>query len=506
MSIECSYSTTYWITLKNFYYCSVNIDPSITTQESANITSISGNHLNGKTNSDVSGIYANSKTINYFPRGLETFFMNIKAIEIINCKLKEIHQDDLKPFPKLVEIWLYINSLEVLEEGLFDYNPDLEYIHFRNNKIVHIEPKIFDHLSKLSTLILSSNSCVSKNVENSTSEVKNLIQNVKSQCINSEFSSLKEKLENLEKDSKTLNSEEFGEKLATFEKTFNASKFAKFRPLNYKFEALKKPKFDTTKTLDFEKNLGNMSDLMTKVITNVNDLNIEGIKGSIDGFESTLGVLKRGQSNIADSINQVCTKASLNQVLNQIQENILNLENKISTKIDDSKNINKSSLDNLKSTLNLVQTDLSDSTKTLKTSQDDLKSSIGDIEATLSGLKTSQNDLKSSINKIKNSQNEMKILMDDQKMQKDDNPEDKFKLFGDKIGSLEGQFTDFKSDNAEKLAQIQKELTNTRHKITVTIDEKVKGIEKHLMKKFEEILEEKLGKILEEKLAKFIGN
>ena len=46
----------------------------------------------------------------------------------------------------------------------------------------------------------------------------------------------REKLENLEKDSKTLN---FNLKLATFEETFNTSKFAKFRPLNYKFEALK---------------------------------------------------------------------------------------------------------------------------------------------------------------------------------------------------------------------------------------------------------------------------
>jgi len=241
-SIECHYDNdwhTGWRYVKNVYYCYVDNILEITTKESATITSVSGNHQSGKTNSDVEVLYLEFRTTYYFPRSLETFFENLKMIRVQINKLKEIHQEDLKPFPKLVELDLYFNSLEVLEEGLFDFNPDLYLIDFRSNKIIHIEPKVFDHLSKLNTLLLSSNTCVSKTAEKSTSKVKNLIQTVKKQCINSEFSSLKEKLENLEKDSKTLNSEEFSGKLATFEETFNASKFAKFRPLNYKFESLK---------------------------------------------------------------------------------------------------------------------------------------------------------------------------------------------------------------------------------------------------------------------------
>ncbi|CAG9810574.1 unnamed protein product [Chironomus riparius] len=239
-SIECDYGTDDWNIVENAYYCYVNNNLSITTRESATITSISGPHQSGKTNSDVVGFYANTKTFIYFPRGLETFFKNIKIIQIHNCNLTEVHQEDLKPFSKLIEIYLEYNELEVLEEGLFDFNLDLEFIHFGDNKIVHIEPNVFDHLSKLSYLYLLSNSCIDKKVRNSTSEVKNFIQAVKSQCNNSEFSLLKSQLESLETDSKTFNSLEFSEKFAAFEKTFNSSKFANFRPLNYKKHDLRR--------------------------------------------------------------------------------------------------------------------------------------------------------------------------------------------------------------------------------------------------------------------------
>jgi hypothetical protein len=57
---------------------------------------------------------------------------------------------------------------------------------------------------------------------------------------------------------------------------------------------------------------------------------------------------------------------------------------------------------------------------------------------------------------------------------------------------------DFEVENAKKFAKIEKELSSTRHKITATIDDKIKASEKRLMRKFEEILEEKLEKILEQ--------
>lgn len=137
-SIDCDFKTRDWHIVKNSYYCDVKNDPSIKTRESATITSITGTQGIGKSNFDVDGFYVWSKTCHYFPRGLKSFSRNLKVIQIMACKLKEIHQEDLKPFPKLTELMLNYNSLEVLENGLLDFNPNLEYIDFDGNKIFHI--------------------------------------------------------------------------------------------------------------------------------------------------------------------------------------------------------------------------------------------------------------------------------------------------------------------------------------------------------------------------------
>ena len=86
---------------------------------------------------------AESKIIHYFPNGIEKTFKSIAFIRIHSCELKEIHQSDLKPFPKLTELHLAHNEIEILEQGFFDFNPDLEMTYFDNNKITQISPNIF---------------------------------------------------------------------------------------------------------------------------------------------------------------------------------------------------------------------------------------------------------------------------------------------------------------------------------------------------------------------------
>jgi len=526
-SIQCNYNTRDWHVVKNSYHCSIDNDPGITTRESAQITSVSDNHKSAKTNADVDAFHVDSKTFYYFPRGLETFFKNILVIDISTSKMKEIHQEDLKPFNKLIQIFLYKNEIEVLEEGLFDFNPDLEFIDFNRNKMVHIEPNIFDHLSKLTYLYFGNNNCIDKHAENSRSETKNVIQALKSQCKNSEFSSLKGKLDNLVKDSDTLNSEMFRKNLLKFESILLSSKFSTFRPLSSKLKALVSSRIEyiiLTKTSNLETKLGNISDVMTEAITTLNDLKLsEGsigefkdeIRGSVDEFETTLSDFKTGLSGIAGSVNQVCTKASLREV-KDVQRNIVDSVGEIHTNLFkheiefwNYQSYFNTSIDMLQNSMNQGLSDLNISISTLDTkitilksakdqpnnSHDDIKRSIEDIDSTLSDLKLSQNELKTSINTIKSSQNKMKVLLDDLKIQKDRSPKDRFKSFSDKIEkqrtTIEGQFTDLK-------ANIEKELTNMHQKITVTIDEKIEGIEKRLMKKFEEVLKEQLGKFIKQ--------
>jgi len=160
-------------------------------------------------------------------------------IVISICQLKEIHQSDLKVFPNLVYFDLTFNEIEVIEAGLFDFNPNLEYIIFYESKIIHIDPNVFDHLNKLKYFWFRPVPCVHENIYNSREEVLEVLKVVKSNCSNSEFLSLENQIKNLEIESKTLNSEAFNTKLETFEKSFKNSKFLNFRPLSYKFQNLK---------------------------------------------------------------------------------------------------------------------------------------------------------------------------------------------------------------------------------------------------------------------------
>jgi len=225
--------------LGSIYYCYVYDNPNIKTEESAEISEISGGNWYLQSNDDVLGFYAISRTIQFFPKGLDKFFKNLKLIHISSCQLKEIHQSDLKVFPNLVCLHLIYNQIEIIEEELLDFNPNLEAVAIQEPRIVHIDPNVFDHLTKLSYFWFYYVPCIDKNIYNWKEKVQEVLKVVKSNCSNSEFLSLDNQIKNLEIESETLHFEDFKTKLEIFEKSFNNSKFSKFRPLNYQFQNIK---------------------------------------------------------------------------------------------------------------------------------------------------------------------------------------------------------------------------------------------------------------------------
>jgi len=191
------------------YWCNVRNDVSITSLDAAQVDDISGSHKAGYNSQNVEGFSVTKGIIHFFPYDFIKFFENIKGIEIGGTGLKEIHQSELKDFPKLMYLHLYSNNLENLEENLFEFNPNLEFIDLSSNKISHIDPNVFDKLTKLKSLNLESNICINTKAENNQQEVQKVIKSAKSQIeVN-----LKQKVKNLEFESKNLNLENFKEKL-----------------------------------------------------------------------------------------------------------------------------------------------------------------------------------------------------------------------------------------------------------------------------------------------------
>lgn len=163
------------------YTCSVR-NLKIISRNETEFTSSNGDLDSGKSIDDVAGLWINDETAHYFPQGLHKIFKNLAAISISFSKLKEVKQSDLCYFPNMTIFHFYENDIEMLEQGLFDYNLKLRDINFSNNKIVKIHPDIFDNMKYLINLSFSSNICIDMYADDSASDVRKVIQQIKSKC------------------------------------------------------------------------------------------------------------------------------------------------------------------------------------------------------------------------------------------------------------------------------------------------------------------------------------
>ncbi|XP_070495305.1 putative leucine-rich repeat-containing protein DDB_G0290503 [Chironomus tepperi] len=228
VTLQCQFQSQSWIVIHNTYYCHVQNPVNIFTIDSAYIDQITGSHLNNGTNNDVTGLYIPNKMTFYFPRGLEKVFKNLKGIEISDCGLKVVHQSDLKAHPKLVELYLNNNQLDVLENGLFDFNSNLELIHLSGNKISFIDFNVFDNLVKLRFLYLDSNSCIDWKIENDFMAIHGLIKSAIGRCNDADYLAIDQTIRKLEIESKSLNSVDFKDKLNVLEIEVKKSKFVNY--------------------------------------------------------------------------------------------------------------------------------------------------------------------------------------------------------------------------------------------------------------------------------------
>ncbi|KAL7019586.1 hypothetical protein ACKWTF_011173 [Chironomus riparius] len=183
--INCFYDDSRYEAIGVLYDCEVKNNPNITSKESAQISSVAGSHHWFKNNNDVAGFAVKSQTVHYFPIGLHDTFKNLKLISIKKCGLKEIHQSDLKGFSKLTFLNLAFNDLEVIEKGLFDFNPNLKILGFYESKVTHIDFNAFDNLNKLTYLWVYAIPCINKDIYDSRVDVEEAIGIMKVKCVKS---------------------------------------------------------------------------------------------------------------------------------------------------------------------------------------------------------------------------------------------------------------------------------------------------------------------------------
>ena len=234
-AVQCTYGSHRYELLNDIYQCSVS-SINIATQDPAQFSSVKGIHEGIKTNDDVIGFRAVGQNIQFFPLGLQQQFPSIKVIHLENCPLKQLRQSDLLDYKNLEYLCIFNSDLSIIDDGTFDFNPELQLINFGSNKFLNIDPSAFRSLSKLTNLYLHSVPCIGRFTRDRNG-VKDILLNLETKCKDPEYLSLHQKFKFIESRSKN---EDIKEDLKVFEQEFKSSGFSDNPSLKTRLEALTK--------------------------------------------------------------------------------------------------------------------------------------------------------------------------------------------------------------------------------------------------------------------------
>lgn len=157
IELQCEFKTME--SNENFYACDVK-DPRVDSSRTI-VTSIKGDHLDGRKNSDVNSFRVyHSSLLRAIPQGLENFFPNLTMISVVKTRLSSITQSTLKPLTELTVLDLTMNKIRVLESGLFKFNTKLTDVYFGNNPLNAIAGDILEPLVSLKVADFSNNLCI----------------------------------------------------------------------------------------------------------------------------------------------------------------------------------------------------------------------------------------------------------------------------------------------------------------------------------------------------------
>jgi hypothetical protein len=129
----------------------------------------------------VKGLVFEDEVIHYMPKFYETLAQRLEVIFIFDSKLKIITKNDLMQFPRLRELSLPNNQLEVLGENLFDFNLELEFISFDDNNLKFIEANLLNSLTKLRKAEFDSAGCINSDAD-SPEKLRQLKEELEIKC------------------------------------------------------------------------------------------------------------------------------------------------------------------------------------------------------------------------------------------------------------------------------------------------------------------------------------
>lgn len=181
MSVQCKFQEIPWLVDGVQYTCF----PATVTSDGVltRVLSFTGDHLGGKRNNDVTGFIANNHQvdINQLPKDIEKFFPKLKVLGWDGGNISTLTAADLRPFPELRFFSIHTNKLVSIKSDIFKYTPNVKWVNFGKNQLLHVGYDLIDSLEHLTQAYFDSNICIDFYAENSE-QIQELSTKLKDQC------------------------------------------------------------------------------------------------------------------------------------------------------------------------------------------------------------------------------------------------------------------------------------------------------------------------------------
>lgn len=175
--MNCTYRNGTWAFIGFAYTC----EATLLFDDKDHVTELRPNHWSNMTSINVEGIMINNQKLPFLPKGFTNFFENLRAVQISNTSLSVLRGDDLAQFPKLENFDYRMSDVESIDEDLFAYTPNIEFLRIDRNLVTNIGSSTFRGLRKLRQLELNDNLCINK-VANNTASISSLIREAAFKC------------------------------------------------------------------------------------------------------------------------------------------------------------------------------------------------------------------------------------------------------------------------------------------------------------------------------------
>lgn len=159
LNLHCKFYFTHLNIIGDAYGCFIGPSENVPVDHNV-LESVTGEHLDGRSNTDVELLDISYMELRSLPKNLESFFPNLKGIELSNTNISWISAQHLQPFADLLMFSAVETNFHSLDGDLFKFTRKLKWINFSYGKLNHVGRNLLTDLKDLQFAGFEKNPCI----------------------------------------------------------------------------------------------------------------------------------------------------------------------------------------------------------------------------------------------------------------------------------------------------------------------------------------------------------